>query len=94
MLNNNDRPQGPITNGTQLSNIRTSTTLQRHVLKMVSDHAGRRLGMLDDTAIDALSEKEINFQFCGLEQILSDVFLYLNSACNVASSTLHVYPEL
>ena len=64
------------------------------MLKIVSDHAGRRLGMLDNTAIDALSDKEINFQFRGFEQVLSEVFLYLNALCNVTSSTKHVYPEL
>ena len=94
MLDNNNRPQGPNADGTQLSNIGTSTALQRHMLKIVSNHAGRRLGMPDNAVIDALSEKEINFQFSGLEKILSDVFLYLNAACNVTGSTEHIYPEL
>ncbi len=54
MLNNNNKPQGPITDGPQLSEIRTSATLQRHVLQIVSYHAGRRLGMPDNAAIDEL----------------------------------------
>jgi len=64
--------------------------LQRHGLKIVSNYTGSRLGMPDNTAIDKLSEKEINFQFSGLKQILSDIFLYLNAACNVTGSTKHV----
>jgi hypothetical protein len=94
MLDDNNKPQGPINDSTQLSNIGTSTTLQKHVLKIVSDHAGRRLGMLDNAAINALSDKEINFQFRGFEQVLSEVFLYLNASCNVTGSAEHIYPEL
>jgi len=66
MLNNNNKPQGPITDGPQLSKIRTNTTLQRHVLKIVSDHAGSLLGLPDNAAIDKLLEKEVNLQFHGL----------------------------
>jgi hypothetical protein len=85
MLDDNNKPQGPI-------DISTSTTLQKHVLKIVSDHAGRSLAMPDNAAIDALSDKEINFQFSGFKQVLLEVFLYLNASCNVTGSTKHIYP--
>jgi hypothetical protein len=91
-LDDNNKPKGPFDDGTQLSDIGTSTPLQKHVLKIVSDHAGRRLGMPDNAAIDALSDKEINFQFRGFEQVLSEVFLYLNASCNVTGSAEHIYP--